>query len=106
LTLGPDLARPLHLVWAEIEAHADSLDRIFRQQTGVTFEVISGAHGSVLAMKVPLAEPGDAVCVHLHAQDVSYFVERNGELLAADPHEARVDRGLYLLLAELATQGG
>ncbi|MBV9123754.1 MAG: Mov34/MPN/PAD-1 family protein [Planctomycetes bacterium] len=106
LTLGPDLARPLHQVWAEIEAHAEQLDRIYRQQAGVTFEVISGNHGPALAMQVPLAEPGDGVCVHLAGDEVSYFVQRKGELLAADSQEKRVDRGLYLLLAELAVPSG
>jgi hypothetical protein len=103
-TLGPDLARPLHSVWPLIEAHADRLDRLCRQQTGVTFEVVSGRRGPALAVVVPLAEPGHAIRVVLEEKEVRYFLWRRGELLAANPREDRIDRAIYLLLAELAAQ--
>src|SRR5439155_1493296 len=45
LTIGPDLARPLHAVWSVIESHADRLDRLCRQQSGITFEVVAGEQG-------------------------------------------------------------
>src|SRR5713226_8964445 len=64
-TLGPDLARPLHSVWAVIEAHADRLDRLCRQQAGVTFEVVAGKQGPALAAMIPLAEKGNAIRVLL-----------------------------------------
>jgi hypothetical protein len=105
LTLGPDLARPLHGVWTTIEAHADRLDRLCRQQTGVRFEVIAGKKGPVLAVQVPLAEPDQAIRVLLEGQDVQYFVLQNGDSLLADIQEVRVDRAVYLLLAELAAHG-
>ena len=101
LTLGPDLARPLHSVWPMIEAHADRLDRLHRQQAGVTFEVTQGEKGPALEVHVPLAEPDRALRVLLEESGVHYYLERNGELLAADCQEDRVDRGVYLLLAEL-----
>ncbi|MBY0524903.1 MAG: Mov34/MPN/PAD-1 family protein [Gemmataceae bacterium] len=104
LTLGPDLARPLHAVWSEIEAHAERLDRLARQQAGVIFEVIDGRKREALAVTVPLAEPGDAIRVLLEDGEVSYFLARGGDLVAADSHETRVDQGVYLLLAELAAQ--
>jgi len=104
LTLGPDLARPLHAVWTTIETHADRLDRLARQQAGVTFEVVAGPEGTALAVTVPLAEPGNAIRVLLEEKEVCYLLERGGEVLAADPHETRVDQGVYLLLAELASQ--
>jgi hypothetical protein len=103
-TLGPDLARPLHSVWSVIEAHADRLDRLCRQQAGVTFEVAAGAHGPALAVEVPLAEPGSTIRVLLEDQEVRYYLVHDGEPLLADPHEARIDRAVYLLLAELAAQ--
>ena len=34
-----------------------------------------------------------------------HYLVREGELLAADLRETRVDQGLYLLLAELASHG-
>jgi len=104
LTLGPDLARPLHKIWPTIETHAERLDRLARQQTGVAFDVVSGDNGPTLVVTVPLAEPGDVIRVLLDDKEVSYLLERGGEVLAADPRETRVDQGVYLLLAELASQ--
>jgi len=104
LTLGPDLARPLHSIWPTIETHAERLDCLARQQTGVVFDVVSGERGTALSVRIPLAEANDAIRVLLNEKEVCYLLERGGEVLAADPHEPRVDRGVYLLLAELASQ--
>jgi proteasome lid subunit RPN8/RPN11 len=104
LTLGPDLARPLHLIWPTIEDHAEQLDRLARQQMGVTFDVVRGKEGAALVVNVPLAEPGEAVRVVLERKEVHYFLVRGDDVLAADMREDRVDQGVYLLLAELASQ--
>lgn len=103
-TLGPDLARPLHSVWPILEAHAERLERLFRQQAGISFSVVKGDKGPALALNVPLNEPDQALRVLLEGDEVFYYLLRGGEALAADPHESRVDRGVYLLLAELAAQ--
>jgi hypothetical protein len=102
LVLGPDLARPLHQIWQTIEVHAERLDRLARQQAGVTFDLAPGQQGVALAVTVPLAEPGTAIRVLLEGAEVQYLVEQDGEFFAADPHETQVDQGVYLLLAELA----
>jgi hypothetical protein len=103
LTLGPDLARPLHCVWPIIESHASRLDRLCRQQAGVSFEVVPGEKNkAALAVHIPVAEPPGAIRVLLEDQATYYYLVRNGETLRADPKEARVDRAVYLLLAELA----
>jgi Prokaryotic homologs of the JAB domain len=104
LTLGPDLARPLHRVWSAIESHADRLDRLCRQQAGITFEVVAGELEPALALTVPLAETGHALRVLLEGNEGRYYWVRDGELLLVDPKEARIDRAVYLLLAELAAQ--
>jgi hypothetical protein len=104
MTLGPDLARPLHPVWSLIEVYAEQLDRLYCQQSGVTFEVVSEKNGSALSVSIPLAEPYDSVRVLLDGKDVRYYLIREGDVLAVDPHEDRIDRGVYLLLAELAAQ--
>ncbi len=104
LTLGPDLARPFHAVWPAIERHAERLDRLCRQQARVTFDVLPGKQGPALAVQFPLAEPGNALRVLLEEKDAQYFLVRNGEPFRTDPQEARVDRAVYLLLAELAAQ--
>ena len=102
LTLGPDLARSLHSVWPTVEAHADRLDRLCRQQAGVTFDVVEGQRGPALMAQLPLSEPGNAIRLLLEGEEVTYVVLRGGEPYVTDPHEARIDRGVYLLLAELA----
>jgi proteasome lid subunit RPN8/RPN11 len=102
LTLGPDLARPLRGLWPTIEAHAERLDRLARQQARVTFDVVPGEEEPALVVTVPLAEPGDAVRVLLEGSTVRYFVQRGDRLLTADPKQEHVDQGVYLLLAELA----
>jgi hypothetical protein len=104
ITLGPDLARPLHPLWSTIEVHAESLDRLYRQQARVLFEVTPGMRGPALAVEVSLAEPGNAVRVLLEGKEVRYYVRLDGETLAATADEPCVDRGVYLLLAELATR--
>jgi proteasome lid subunit RPN8/RPN11 len=105
MTLGPDLARPLHEVWEAIEAHAERLERLYRQQTGVTFGVVPEESGPWLAVNVPVADPTTVIRVLLKPKEARYFLVRNGELLAVDCLDDRVDRGVYLLLAELAAQG-
>ncbi len=102
VTLGPDLAQPLRSVWRIIEAHAARLERLYCQQANVTFDVVAGDHGPRLAMDLPLPEPGSALRVLLSEKEVRYYLSRDGDMLATDIAEERVDRGVYLLLAELA----
>jgi hypothetical protein len=87
-----------------IEAHANRLDRLCRQQTGVTFDVTAGEGGPLLAVTVPLADAGNAIRVLLAEKQVQYYLLRNGEPFQTDPGEDRIDRAVYLLLAELAAQ--
>jgi hypothetical protein len=104
ITLGPDLAQPLRPVWEEVEEHAARLDRLARQQTGVTFDVIEGRQKPALTVTVPLADAGESVRIVLEGKEVRYYLVRGAEVLAADLREARADQGLYLLLAELAAR--
>jgi proteasome lid subunit RPN8/RPN11 len=104
LTLGPDLARPLHSVWLTIEAHAERLERLFRQQAGITFDVASEGQRRWLVMHLPLAGPYQALRVLLQEKQVRYFLVRDDELLEVECGEERVDRGVYLLLADLAAK--
>jgi hypothetical protein len=92
-------------VWTVIEAHAEQLDRLCRQQAKVTFQVIAGLYGPALAVNLTLAEPGSSLRLVLERKEVRYYLVRGEELLVVDPHETQVDRGVYLLLAELAVQG-
>jgi len=105
LTIGPDVAKPLRPVWGVVEAHADRLDRLARQQVKVRFEMIAGRTGPALAVTVPLAESGQAVRVVLEGKEVRYYYEAGGEVFQADLPDAPPDQGVYLLLAELAARG-
>jgi len=100
LTIGPDLARDLHLVWPELERQAQRIDRLFQQQVGLRAEV---APGPALLLTVPLADGGGTLRV-LVRDTVRYYLERGGEWLEVDHHDEYLDRGVYLLLAELATR--
>jgi len=104
LTLGPDLARPLHGLWPVLETYADQLDRLCRQQARVTFDVTDGPSGPALTVTLPLAGPGERLQVMLDKKGVSYLLLRGDEILSVDPEQERLDRGVYLLLAELAGQ--
>jgi len=104
LTIGPDLARPLHDMWNVLEFHAERIERLYRQQTAMRFEVVSDKWGPGLLLTLPLADPGDVLQVLVRSKEVRYYLVRRGEVLEVRPHEDRVDRGVYLLLAELAAR--
>ncbi len=104
LTLGPDLAKTLHPVWPTIEAHAQALDRLCRQQAKVTIEVISGQAGPALAVNLVLADPESGLRLLLETDTVRYYLVRQDDLSAVDPHEKDLERAVYLILAELAGQ--
>jgi proteasome lid subunit RPN8/RPN11 len=102
MTLGPDLARPLHELWSTLEGLADRLERLYRQLAGVQFEVIADDWGPGLILVIPLPERGDSVRVLVRRKEIRYYVEKRGNLLEVDPGEEAVDRAVFLLLAELA----
>jgi proteasome lid subunit RPN8/RPN11 len=104
LTIGPDLARSLHEIWTTLEFHAERIDRLYRQLSGMRFEVVSDKWGAGLLLTLPLAERGDAVRVLVRPKEVRYYLVRHGELLEVQHHDDCVDRGVYLLLAELAAR--
>jgi proteasome lid subunit RPN8/RPN11 len=94
---GPDLAGNLRSAWDVLEDHAIRLERLARQQSRLAFEVLPNGLAAVL----PLAD-GPAIRATLTKEGVRYFLLRDGQPLATDLHEPRVDRGVYQLLAELA----
>jgi len=104
LIIGPDLAAPLRPVWEELEAHAERLDRLARQLSGVKFEVAPGHQKSALAVTIPLPDDGRAVRVELEGKVVRYRLLTPDGALAADLKEDRVDVGMFLMLSELAAQ--
>jgi proteasome lid subunit RPN8/RPN11 len=104
LTIGPDLARPLHPLWTTLEAHARRIDRLYRQLAGVRFEVINDEWGPALVLTVPLAAGGEAVRVLVRRKEVRYYLVRGEEVFEVQHRDECVDRGVFLLLAELAAR--
>jgi len=105
LTIGPDLAKELRPVWAAVEAHAERLDRLARQQARVRFEVVEGRTGAALAVVVALADPDRAVRAVIEGKETRYYYEAGGEVFQTDLPDAAPDQAVYLLLAELAARG-
>src|SRR5262249_26463410 len=81
LTMGHDLARSLHEFWDALEFHAERIDRLYRQQAGMRFQVMSDKWGPGLLLTLPLAERGDAVQVLIRSKEVRYYLLRGGEVL-------------------------
>jgi hypothetical protein len=102
LTIGPDLARDLHPVWSILEAHADRIDRLMEQQANIRVEVATEQSGPALLLVVPLGGNDGSLRVLLGTSEVRYLLEREGEVVETSHHEDLVDRGVYLLLAQLA----
>jgi hypothetical protein len=57
-----------------------------------------------LILTLPLAAGGDAIRVVIRPKGVFYYVIQGGEVLEVQHHDEQVDRGVYLLLAELASR--
>jgi proteasome lid subunit RPN8/RPN11 len=104
LTIGPDLARSLHDIWPTLEVHAERIERLYRQQAGLRFEVTNDEWGPGLILTLPLAQGGLSVRVVVRPKGVRYYVVADGEVLEVQHHDDLVDRGVYLLLAELAAR--
>ncbi|MCS6977015.1 MAG: Mov34/MPN/PAD-1 family protein [Gemmatales bacterium] len=101
VTLGEDLARPLHRVWDGIEAHAARLDRLCCQLARVGFEVVDDEAGSHLHCVIPV-DKKTSIRVVADAKRPVYCLERNGEWLVSEESDPRIDRGVFLMLAELS----
>jgi len=102
LTLGPDLALRLHSIWTTVEAFAEPLERLCRQQSGIVFDVVPGHSGSALAACLKLAEPNTGLRIILEGKEAAFYWQRGQELLSVDPPPGQLDRSVYLVLADLA----
>lgn len=102
VTTGSDLARPLRAVWPQIEAHAGSLNRLFRQLTKVRAEVTQEQGTPTLAIHIDLPEQKQSLRLLLSDAAARYYWDRGGALSAIDPRESQIDRAVFMILAELA----
>jgi hypothetical protein len=101
ITLGPDLALALRPVWCELEVHAERLDRLARLLHHVRFDVVEGKQKPALAITVPLADPDRAIRVLMEGKEVRYLLIEKGQAMIADFRDDRIDRGVFVMLAEL-----
>jgi len=84
-------------------SHAEPLDRLFVQQIGLRIEPCRLPDARGLLVSIPLAG-GRALRLLIAADRTRYLLERGGELEEINPDETNVERGVYLLLADLARQ--
>jgi proteasome lid subunit RPN8/RPN11 len=94
-----DLARPLAPLWPTLETHADALERLCQQLTGVNLDI---APETSLAITIPLADDERRLRVLLRDGQARYYLESAGDLAAVNPDASAVDHGIYAILAELA----
>jgi proteasome lid subunit RPN8/RPN11 len=102
LTIGPDLALPLHAIWGTIERFADPLERLCQQQAKVSFQIVPGRKGAALAVSLRLAEANSSLRVVLEQQEAAYYWQHGQEFHSLNPPADQLDRAVYLVLAELA----
>ncbi|HZZ81162.1 MAG TPA: Mov34/MPN/PAD-1 family protein [Gemmataceae bacterium] len=95
---GPDLAACLRPLWHSLETHAADLEKLCRLFANVQFDQADGG----LAVRIGLGEPQQGLRLLLKAGDVRYYLDRGGELIAVEPRETKLDRAVFLILAELA----
>ncbi len=102
ITLGPDLALALRPVWCELEVHAERLDRLARLLHRVRFDIVEGKQKPALAVTVPLADADRAIRVVIEGKEVRYLLVEKGQVMIADFRDDRIDRGVFVMLAELS----
>jgi hypothetical protein len=102
VTIGADLAKPLRAAWDLIETHAHCLNRLFRQLAKIRCEAAQEQQAPLLAVHVALPEPKHCLRLLLSDTAARYYWGRDGALIAIDPHEAQIDRAVFMILAELA----
>lgn len=96
---GDDLARPLTALWPTLETHADALERLCQQLTGVQFEI---AGDGSLSFAIPLADDSRRLRALIRGPQTQYYVEDAGTLMAVDPEATTLEHGIFAILAELA----
>jgi proteasome lid subunit RPN8/RPN11 len=101
---GPDLARPLHPLWAVLEAHAEPLDLLCRQLVRSSFDVVHESETSILVFKVPLVGKESSLLVYVRPHETRFLLEQHGELADLGTREEELESAVYRLLAELAQE--
>jgi proteasome lid subunit RPN8/RPN11 len=101
---GADLAAPIRPTWNLIETHAEPLNRLCRQLRSVHLDVVHEGPNKLLVVKIALGAAHQQLRLLLSEGQARYYWDRQGELIAVDPHEGTMERAVYLILAELAKE--
>jgi len=99
-----DDAGSLTPIWPTLETHADALERLCQQLSGVTLDVAGEGAEARLSVAIALADEPRRLRVLLHRAEARYYVEDGGDLVAVNPDAVAIDQGIYSILAELARQ--
>jgi hypothetical protein len=103
LVAGPDLAAPLRSVWPILEENGERLERLTELLAKVSFEVLPYEQHSALAVNVALPGIERKLRAVLSEKEIRYFLMHEEAVLAADLRDPYVDRGIYRLLADVAS---
>ncbi len=104
VTLGSDLALPARSVWDTIEAQAGAIDHLCRQLAHVHLNVIEDDPENLLCVRIDLAAPQQQLRLLLSTTEARYYWDRDGQVIAIDPHEPNLLRAVYLILADLTKE--
>lgn len=101
-SLAPDLAQPWHAAWGLLEKNSKEINRILSGQNGARCfsSVFQGE--PVITLEVPAGDADTKIQAVLGAGNIRFFVSRRGEMMAVDLQENKLDRGLFMVLAELS----
>jgi hypothetical protein len=102
VTSGVDLALPLHKIWTTIETFAGPLERLCVQQASVSLQVMNGECEPGLLVRLKLADEDSGLHVVLRKPDAACYLQRGQALHSVAMASEPLDRGIYLLLADLA----
>ncbi len=104
LTIGPDLALQLRPVWPELERHAEQLERLALQLRDVSFIIVDGMAKPALAVQTRIADSDRSIRALIEGSAIRYLLmSPDGPQLAGIEDDC-VDRGIFLMLAELTSQ--
>lgn len=104
VTMGSDLALPARSVWDTLEKYAEPINALCRQFAHVALDVLQDDPESALAVQIMLADTAQNIRVLFNQHEVRYYWSDGHDVTAIDPHEAHVQRAVFLILAELAKE--
>jgi len=101
---GVDLGVPLRPIWRTIEAHAQPLQHVCSLFAKVQVGIMDESPDGLLGVRIGLGTADQELRLLLTEAEVRYYWERQGEMIAIEPHENNLERAIHLILAELVSE--